>query len=138
MRQLSGNPEDFEVIPSAPIQPEVYGCIVPKDNPDFLNLVNYSLLEFMQGVLANDSQDVAILNAWFGANGVVPLEQEPILAFFQQAVTTYQQQNEEPEENVVDEQDKVNDESQDELENELENEFQDELNSVTQDSSQEE
>lgn len=138
LRQLSGNPDDFEVIPSAPIQPEVYGCIVPKDNPDFLELVNRSLLDFMQGVLNNDSQDVAILNTWFGDTGVVPIESEQILDFFRQAIATYQQRNEDAEETPVDEQIDENNKENNELENELENEFQNELNTVIENQLQEE
>lgn len=89
LRQDTDDPEAYDVIPSAPIQPEIYACILPKSNPDFLQVVNHSLLGFMQGVVENDSQSVALLNRWFGANGVVPINQEPLLTFFQRIVTFY-------------------------------------------------
>lgn len=89
LRQTTDAPEAYDVIPPAPIQPETYACILPKSNPDFLQVVNHSLLGFMQGVVENDSQSVALLNKWFGANGVVPINQEPLLTFFQRIVTFY-------------------------------------------------
>lgn len=89
LRQNTDNPEAYAIIPSAPIQPETYACVLPKNNPDFLQVVNHSLLGFMQGVVEQDSQSVALLDKWFGANGIVPINQEPLLTFFQRIVAFY-------------------------------------------------
>lgn len=89
LRQDTDDPEAYDVIPPAPIQPEIYACVLPKNDPDFLQVVNHSLLGFMQGVVENESQSVALLNRWFGTNGVVPINQEPLLTFFQRIVTFY-------------------------------------------------
>ena len=90
LRQTAANPDAYAVIPPEPIQPEIYSCILPKDNPEFLMLVNQTLLDFMQGTLAGDTQDVAILNRWFGAEGATPIDAEPLLDFFRQSIDSYQ------------------------------------------------
>lgn len=89
LRQGTPDPEAYDVIPPAPIQPETYACILPKNNPDLLQVVNRSLLGFMQRVVDNDSQAMAIMNKWFGADGVVPIDQAPLLTFFQRTVSFY-------------------------------------------------
>jgi polar amino acid transport system substrate-binding protein len=89
LRHTTNNPEAYDIIPPDPIQPETYACILPKNNPDFLQIVNHSLLGFMQGVVENNSQDVALMDKWFGENGVVPINQEPLRAFFQRMVSFY-------------------------------------------------
>lgn len=90
LRQATHNPDAYEIIPPFPIQPETYACMLPKNNPDFLQLVNRSLLEFMQGVVEQDSQSVAMLDKWFGTSGVVPIDREPLLAFFQRIISFYE------------------------------------------------
>lgn len=87
LRQSAPNPDAYNVIPPSPIQPETYACVLPKDNPEFLQTVNQSLLGFMQGVVDNDSQAMAIVNKWFGADGIVPINQEPLLSFFERIVS---------------------------------------------------
>lgn len=89
LRQAAHNPDAYDIVPPFPIQPETYACILPKNNPDFLQLVNRSLLGFMQGVVEQDNQAVALLDKWFGTGGVVPIDQEPLLAFFQRIVSFY-------------------------------------------------
>lgn len=87
LRQDTPNPEAYNVIPSLPIQPETYACMLPKDNSEFLQVVNHSLLEFMRGVVNQDSKAVAMMDKWFGTNGVVPIDQEPLVSFFQRIVS---------------------------------------------------
>lgn len=90
LRQTTTDPDAYDVIPPNPIQPEVYACIVPKDNPEFLQVVNQSLVGFMERVTENDSQAVSLVDRWFGADGIVPINQEPLRQFFQRIVSFYQ------------------------------------------------
>ena len=50
--------------------------MVPENNSQFLDRVNYSLVRFMQGFLAGKSNYVAVFERWFGNQGVVPLTQD--------------------------------------------------------------
>lgn len=89
LRQTTHNPDAYEIIPRLPINPETYACILPKNNLDFLQIVNRSLLDFMQGVIEQDGQAMDIMNTWFGTDGVVPINQEPLISFFQGIVSFY-------------------------------------------------
>lgn len=89
LRQTTRHPDAYVIIPSFLIQPEVYGCILPKGNPEFLTLVNQTIIDFMQGVLDGDDCYTTILNTWFGEVGVVQVEPDRILNFFEQTVETY-------------------------------------------------
>ncbi|NJO43041.1 MAG: amino acid ABC transporter substrate-binding protein [Cyanobacteria bacterium CRU_2_1] len=93
LRQTSENPDELSIIPPEPISPQAYACFLNKQNPELLELVNQSLIEFMQGVLTNDNQDVAIFNTWFGAEGVTPVNPEPIYEFFQFTIDSYEDSN---------------------------------------------
>jgi len=55
---------------------EGIACMVPENNSQFLNTVNYSLIEFMQGLLAERPEYVTIFEQWFGAQGALPLTQD--------------------------------------------------------------
>ena len=55
---------------------EGIACMVPENNSQFLNTVNYSLIEFMQGFLDRQPQYVAIFEQWFGPQGALPLTQD--------------------------------------------------------------
>ncbi|HEY9658514.1 MAG TPA: amino acid ABC transporter substrate-binding protein [Allocoleopsis sp.] len=90
LRQSIANPDAYEIIPPSPIEPEVYSCIVPKDNPDFLALVNQTLVNFMQGAVEGDSQDMTTIERWFGAEGVAPIDNEQLLDFFTQSIKYHQ------------------------------------------------
>ncbi len=92
LKQTQPHPEEFEVTPSKPLTAEEYACILPKGDTQFRNLVNSSLIQFMQGVVINNDQQVAIFDKWFGATGVAPINRQPMLTYFQQTVSSYKKQ----------------------------------------------
>jgi polar amino acid transport system substrate-binding protein len=55
---------------------EGIACMVPENNSQFLNTVNYTLTQFMQGVLDEKPEYVAIFEQWFGPQGALPLTQD--------------------------------------------------------------
>ena len=55
---------------------EGIACMVPENNSQFLNTINYRLVEFMEGYLAGEPEYVAIFDRWFGAEGVLPLTRD--------------------------------------------------------------
>ncbi|MGB5634864.1 MAG: amino acid ABC transporter substrate-binding protein [Waterburya sp.] len=68
------NPENFQIV--GDFSREGIACMVPENNSQFLNTVNYSLIEFMQGFLNDQPEYVTIFEQWFGPQGVLPLTQD--------------------------------------------------------------
>jgi polar amino acid transport system substrate-binding protein len=91
LRQGLPNSEDFEIMPPQPLNTETYGCALPQDDPNFRSLVNQTLVGFVQGVLNQNSQDVAIFDTWFGENGVAPVDRTQMLNFFRQMIKSHEQ-----------------------------------------------
>ena len=50
--------------------------MVPENNSQFLNHVNYSLIRFMQSFLAERPQSLDLFERWFGFQGIVPLTED--------------------------------------------------------------
>ena len=48
LRKTVSNPDVYEVVPKEPYSREGIACMVPEGNSQFLDVVNYSLVEFMQ------------------------------------------------------------------------------------------
>ena len=68
------NPEDYQIM--GDYSREGIGCMVAENNSQFLNVVNYSLVEYMQGFLDDKPEYVTIFERWFGAQGALPLTQD--------------------------------------------------------------
>ncbi|MGA7936616.1 MAG: amino acid ABC transporter substrate-binding protein [Kovacikia sp.] len=86
--RLQPYPEEFGLAPANPLTTEEYACILPKGDTQFRELVNTSLIDFMQGVLNNRDQ-IAIFDQWFGSNGSAPINRQPILDYFKRMVNSY-------------------------------------------------
>jgi polar amino acid transport system substrate-binding protein len=76
----------LEIVPNQPFDQESYACMLPQNNGAFQQVVNTSLLDFMQGALASRSSEAEVLNRWFGPAGIVPIDQQPLLTYFQEQV----------------------------------------------------
>ena len=68
------NPEDFQI--QGDYSREGIACMLPENNSQLLNSVNYTLVEFMQGVVNDRPEYVTIFEKWFGPQGVLPLTQD--------------------------------------------------------------
>ncbi|MEM9136880.1 MAG: amino acid ABC transporter substrate-binding protein [Cyanobacteria bacterium P01_F01_bin.42] len=55
---------------------EGIACMMPENNSDFANQVNYSLVRFMSGYLKQQQPYVDIFDRWFGPEAKVPLTQD--------------------------------------------------------------
>ncbi|HEY9645366.1 MAG TPA: extracellular substrate binding-like orphan protein GrrP [Chroococcidiopsis sp.] len=78
----------------APVEPyERFGlaCMVPENNSSFLNQVNYALVGMMQRYVSGDSTTVAMVNRWFGADGIVPLPGDLVQGFFETIIIQHAQ-----------------------------------------------
>jgi polar amino acid transport system substrate-binding protein len=83
IRQKAKNASDFVVVPDFPYQYESYACSLPKDDSDWRNLVNYSLIQFMEGIVSDQPSSVAIYEKWFDETGVAPYPRDTINDYFQ-------------------------------------------------------
>ena len=72
--QTINNSEDFMI--TGYYSKEGIACMIPEDNSQFLNNVNYALIRFMQSFLAGKSQSVGLFERWFGFQGIVPLTED--------------------------------------------------------------
>ena len=83
LRLTAAKPDNFEIVPEYPYMYESYACIVAQDESQWRDIVNYSLIKFMQGVVSDQEQPVAIYERWFGTQGVTPYSRETINEYFQ-------------------------------------------------------
>jgi polar amino acid transport system substrate-binding protein len=90
MKRNAPNPEAYEVVPEFPYQYESYACILPHDQSAWSDLVNYSLIKFMEGIVSDRAEAVAIYERWFGEDGVTPYSREAINDYFQGIVAGYE------------------------------------------------
>ncbi len=72
--QTINNPKDFAI--AGYYSKEGIACMVPENNSQFLNHVNYTLIRFMQSFLAEQPQAIALFDSWFGFQGIVPLTED--------------------------------------------------------------
>ncbi|MGF1602977.1 MAG: amino acid ABC transporter substrate-binding protein [Thermosynechococcaceae cyanobacterium] len=68
------NPEDFTV--AGYFSKEGIACMMPENNSQFVDQVNYSLVRFMEGYLKGKEPYVATFDRWFGPDAQVPLTQD--------------------------------------------------------------
>ena len=91
LQQKASNPATLAVVPEEPYAKEGIACMVPEENSQFLDTVNYSLARFMQGFLVGEEKSVDILNQWFGTEGIVPVNRSVVVEFFQDVIDTREQ-----------------------------------------------
>ncbi|MGK7876512.1 MAG: amino acid ABC transporter substrate-binding protein [Xenococcaceae cyanobacterium] len=91
LRKTSSNPDAFAVVPEQPYNREGIACMLPEDGSKFRDLVNYSLVNFMQGFVIGDSRYVAIFDRWFGSTGVIPINRDLVIDFFQDVIDSREQ-----------------------------------------------
>lgn len=83
LRRESANSAMLTVVPEFPYQYEAFACIVPQDESAWLNIVNYGLVKYMQGVVTDEPKAVAIYEKWFGDNGPTPYPRETMNEYYQ-------------------------------------------------------
>jgi polar amino acid transport system substrate-binding protein len=88
IRKKAKNSNNLAVVPNFPNQYESYACSLPKDDSDWRNLVNYSLIQFMEGVVSDQPSSVAIYEKWFDETGVAPYPRDTINEYFQGILDT--------------------------------------------------
>ncbi|MFN5515946.1 MAG: amino acid ABC transporter substrate-binding protein [Cyanobacteriota bacterium] len=90
LRQKLKNPQDWVIAPNFPYQYESYACLLPKDDSDWRNLVNYALIQYMEGVVSDQTAAVAVYEKWFGEEGVAPYPRDTVNDYFQGIVDGFE------------------------------------------------
>ena len=72
--QTINNSEDFTI--AGYYSQEGIACMIPEDNSQFLNHVNYTLIRFMQSFLLGQPESLLVFERWFGFQGIVPLTED--------------------------------------------------------------
>ncbi len=91
LRKASSNPKQWKVVPNLPYQYEAYACLLPKDDSDWRNLVNYALIKYMEGVISDQTAAVKIYERWFDEEeGVAPYPRETINDYYQGIVDSFE------------------------------------------------
>jgi polar amino acid transport system substrate-binding protein len=70
------DPANYKLIPEQALTHFGIACMVPEQNSSFLDLINYSITKFREGYVTEQPDAIAIVDRWFGDNGVVPLGSE--------------------------------------------------------------
>jgi polar amino acid transport system substrate-binding protein len=90
LRLTVTNPENYEIVPEFPYMIESYACTLPQDESQWRDLVNYSIVKFMQGVVTDSPSVVDIYERWFGVNGATPYPRETMADYFQGIVNGFE------------------------------------------------
>ncbi|MEM8780355.1 MAG: amino acid ABC transporter substrate-binding protein [Cyanobacteria bacterium P01_G01_bin.49] len=91
LRLENKNPDSLAVVPEFPYVYEAYACMIPEDESAWRGMVNYSLVKFMEGIISDQPQQVAIYEKWFGEEtGVTPYSRETMNDYFQGIVDSYE------------------------------------------------
>lgn len=90
LRLENNNQDRFAVVPEFPYVYEAYACMIPEDESAWRGMVNYSLVKFMEGIISDQPQQVAIYEKWFGEEGVTPYSREAMNDYFQGIVDGYE------------------------------------------------
>ncbi|MBJ7899482.1 MAG: transporter substrate-binding domain-containing protein [Cyanobacteria bacterium RI_101] len=90
LRQKLKKPQDWAIVPNFPYQYESYACLLPKDDSDWRNLVNYALIQYMEGVVSDQTAAVAVYEKWFGEEGLAPYPRDTVNDYFQGIVDGFE------------------------------------------------
>lgn len=90
LKKVAKNPKSLVVVPPLPYQYESYACSLPKDDSDWRNLVNYALVQYMEGIVSDQTAAVQVFEKWFGEDGVAPYPRDTINDYFQGIINGYE------------------------------------------------
>lgn len=72
--QAAENPEAYSIV--GYFSKEGIACMMPENNSDFADQVNYTLVRFMEGYLRGKEPYITTFDRWFGPQAKVPLSQD--------------------------------------------------------------
>lgn len=91
LRITSRNPDRLEILPKQPFNREGLACMLPEDDSSFRDMVNFTLVTFLQEVVRGEGDSAAMFNSWFGPEGIIKADREPIYEFFRFVIDSHSQ-----------------------------------------------
>jgi polar amino acid transport system substrate-binding protein len=88
---LKSGPEAYSLVPAQPYARYGVGCMIPQNNSVLMNSVNRAIAQLMQGYIIKDQKFVALVNQWFGPDGLVPLPENLLRAYFETIIMSHEQ-----------------------------------------------
>lgn len=55
-----------KIIPELPLERQLYSCLLPENNSDFNDIVNYTVVKLMEDIVEEKPEAVAVIKRWFG------------------------------------------------------------------------
>jgi polar amino acid transport system substrate-binding protein len=90
LRLKADNPSQYEIVPEFPYMIESYACTLPQNESQWRDLVNYSIVKFMQGVVVDSPSSIDIYERWFGLDSAAPFPRETMADYFQGIINGYE------------------------------------------------
>lgn len=88
---LKSGPQAYSLVPVKPYARYGVGCMIPQNNSVLMNSVNRAIARLMQGYIIRDQKSVALVNQWLGPNGLVPLPENLLRAYFETVILSREQ-----------------------------------------------
>ncbi|MEB3312366.1 MAG: extracellular substrate binding-like orphan protein GrrP [Snowella sp.] len=82
---------DTKLVPQTSYANYGVACMVAQNNSGFLRLMNYSIVKFMEGYLAQEKTSSEIVDRWLGPNGITRVDPEAVRSFFNYTVMSHEQ-----------------------------------------------
>jgi polar amino acid transport system substrate-binding protein len=90
LKKQASNPDNYEIVPEFPYMIEAYACSLPENESQWRDIVNYSIVKFMQGVVTDTPSAIDIYERWFGEKGNTPYPIETMADYFQGIANGYE------------------------------------------------
>lgn len=90
LKKNASNPNLYEIVPEFPYMIESYACTLPQDESQWRDIVNYSIVKFMQGIVTDTPSAIDIYERWFGQQGATPYPIETMADYFQGIANGYE------------------------------------------------
>ncbi|BAQ61720.1 hypothetical protein GM3708_2126 [Geminocystis sp. NIES-3708] len=90
LKKQDDKSNDYEIVPEFPYMIEAYACTVPENESQWRDIVNYSIVKFMQGVVTDTPSSIDIYDRWFGEKGNTPYPVETMADYFQGVANGYE------------------------------------------------
>ncbi|MBL1211291.1 amino acid ABC transporter substrate-binding protein [Geminocystis sp. GBBB08] len=90
LKKQGDKSNSYEIVPEFPYMIESYACTLPENDSQWRDIVNYSIVKFMQGVVTDTPSAIDIYDRWFGETGNTPYPIETMADYFQGIANGYE------------------------------------------------
>ncbi len=91
LRITLSDPNRFEVLPKTPYNREGIACMVPENDSSFRDMVNFTIVKFLQEVVTGKGNSADLFGSWFGNDGIVRVDRDLVVNFFNYVIDSHSQ-----------------------------------------------